>query len=176
MNKKKKEIEALKWQTRTNSPRSSFHKGKKQPLRISVFPPRVAATLIVSCSWQQVQVLFSSGFHDASHGRAPRQRCPRYKLVSHLGSSQTRIFVQEVLLFLSLVRSTEANCPLLGLGGKKSAGQIRYSIHVGGGSVSNGRCLRVLWEMPQDGHLKIWPRRKALMSLEKWGDLKQESA
>lgn len=37
---------------------------------------------------------------------------------------------------LSLVRSTEDNCPLLGLG-EKSAAQIRYIFHIGRGSTSN---------------------------------------
>jgi len=62
-------------------------------LLIGVFPPRVEAKLMVSCSWQQVQGLFSSGFHDASRGCAPRQCCPRFKLGSPFGSSQNRISV-----------------------------------------------------------------------------------
>lgn len=36
---------------------------------------------------------------------------------------------------------------------KKSAGHIRYIIHVGAGSIWNRRFLRILWEMPQDNHL-----------------------
>lgn len=93
---KKKETEALKWQMRTNSPHSIFHKGEKQTLCFSMFPPRAAATLMVSCSWQQVQGLFSSGFHDASHGCAPRQCCPCSELVRLFSSPQTSISLQEV--------------------------------------------------------------------------------
>lgn len=78
--------------------------------------------------------------------------------------------------FLPLVKSTEDNCPLLGLGEKKSAGHIRDIIHEDGGSISNKRCLKVLQEMPLKGNLKIWSRRKAFTCLEKLGNLKQESA
>lgn len=113
-----KDTEALKWQMRTNSPHSSFHKGEKQVLCFSMFTPRAATTLMVSCSWQQVQGLFSSGFHDASRGCAPRQCCPCSELVRLFSSPQTSNSLQEVLLFFPLVRSTEDNSPLLGLGGK----------------------------------------------------------
>lgn len=142
-----------------------------------MFPPRAAVTLMVSWTRQQVQGLFSSGFHDASHGHAPRHCCPCSELLTHFSLSRTRICAQEVLLFLSPVRSTEDNCPLLGLGENKSAGQIRYIIHVGGGSILNRRWLSfLLQETLPDSHLKIWARRRALVCLEKLGDLKQESA
>lgn len=161
----------MKWQTRTNSPHSSSHKGKKQPLHVGVFPPRVAATLMVSCSWQQVQGLFSSGFHDASRGRAPRQCCPRSELLSHFGSSQTRI---SVLPLTGQIHWRQLSAARTGRKEISRSDNIyhpcRWRIHF-------------KQEVPQsparnatDGHLKIRPRRKALMSLEELGDLKQESA